>query len=421
LSAERRAIMRLSATAGGVSTALDPGALLRGLILFDQIIVESNSLQEIPLLIDWFGFDPVMHLLTSERISFQPIPLTVGETGSLGLSGRPVLPRLQYRLLPITIPEPERHTSRSVDEWPETDKVGQRMRQKLVAATYRTLVRQPPLLVSETEAAVAYDLQNIPLLKQALHDAIAEAMGIRFDVAELTVGTEPVDETGWHIETNLSAKFGLSVEREHQYVTRAILNCAGLSQRLVMRRQYAAIPELPIGTMPLLNARLLTFLGPYNVPAERFERVVTLAGLPSVSRDIEVSLDRVLDVTSGDEARRFREWLHSVDPTDEEVLDALTDLRSRIAGRLRSPLGRLARFVVSQGLTLVSPAPGVAGALADTWLLEWALGPPSPLLFLTRSYGRLFPEEHTIGARITTSDRPKSDYPHGSSPSAPPA
>ncbi len=396
MASVRRAILKLSATAGGVSTALDPGALLRGLIVFDQIIVKSNSLQEIPLLIDWFGFDPVMHLLESERISFQPIPLTVGETGSLGLSGRPVLPQLQYRLLPITIPEPDRHASRSVDDWPATDKIGKHMRQRLIAATYRRLVRQPPLMVSETEAAVAYDLQNTPLLKQAIHDAVADAMGIRFDVAELTVDTEPVDETGWHIETNLSAKFGLSADHEHQYVTRAILNCAGLSQRLVMRSQYAAIPELPVSTMPLLKARLNTFLEPYNVHAEQFERVVTLAGLPSVSREIDVSLDRVLDVTSGEEARRFRDWLHSTTPSDEEIRDALTGLRSRIAGGLRSPLGRVARFLVSQGSALVSPVPGVAGALADNWLLEWALGPPSPLLFLTRSYGPLFPERDAL-------------------------
>jgi hypothetical protein len=388
--------MRLSATAGGVSTALDPGALLRGLILFDQIIVESNSLQEIPLLIDWFGFDPVMHLLASERILFQPIPLTVGETGSLGLSGRPVLPRLQYRLLPITIPEPDRHTSRSVDEWPETDKVGKHMRQKLVAATYRRLVRQPPMLVSETEAAVAYDLQNTPLLKQAIHDAVAAAMGIRFDVAELTVHSEPIDETGWHIETNLDTKFGLSIDREHQYVTRAILDCAGLSQRLVVRTQYDAIPELPMSSLPLLTARLNTFLEPFEVPRERFERVVTLAGLPSVGRAIDVSLDQVLDITLGDAAHKFRDWLHNDSPSDDEIHEALNCIRSQIAGGLRSRLGRMTRFVISQALTLVSPAPGVAGAIADTWLLEWALGPPSPLLFLTRSYGPLFTQHQDL-------------------------
>jgi hypothetical protein len=65
--------MRLSATAGGVTAPFDPGALLRGLIVFDHLVVESSSLQEIPLMVRWFGYDDTMALLRSGRISSRSI------------------------------------------------------------------------------------------------------------------------------------------------------------------------------------------------------------------------------------------------------------------------------------------------------------------------------------------------------------
>src|ERR1700686_3139646 len=124
MATTRNALVRLSATAGGFTAPFDPGALLRGLIVFDHLVVESSSLQEIPLMVRWFGYDPTMGLLRAGRISFQPIPLTIGQTGHMGLSGAPVLPLLQYRLSPISIPAPEDHISRSVDAWAEVDHVG---------------------------------------------------------------------------------------------------------------------------------------------------------------------------------------------------------------------------------------------------------------------------------------------------------
>jgi hypothetical protein len=392
MAVTRRALMRFSATAGGLTAPFDPGALLRGLIVFDHVIVESNGLQEVPLLVRWFGYDSTLELLRSGRLSFQPLPMTVGETGHLGLSGRPVLPQLRYRLLPIMIANPQDHISKSVDAWPQDERVGKRMRQTLVNQTYKSLAISPAACVPLLERAIHQDLQTIPLLRTAIHDAVAEAMGIRFDLADLTVRIEAVDETGWRIETNLQELLGLDTDREHQYVTRGVLNCAGLTQRLVMREHYDAIPELTISDQTLLDIRLLTFCERYGVPNDRFDRVVRVAGLPTVSSHASIDLSRLLQVTSSDEAGRFREWLHTANPSEDEIRDQVSSIRSRLGGALRSPLGRVIRFVVSEGIGLGAGGPAVGEAVVDSWLLEWALGEPSPLLFLTRSYRRLFPD-----------------------------
>jgi hypothetical protein len=61
--------------------AVDFGDFVRKLVICDQVILESSSLAELPLLAQKFGYDGLKELLGSRRVRIHCELMTFGETG----------------------------------------------------------------------------------------------------------------------------------------------------------------------------------------------------------------------------------------------------------------------------------------------------------------------------------------------------
>src|SRR4051812_32964926 len=76
------------------------GAIVRRLLLFEEVILDTYAMRELPFLIDALGVDGLLALLESGALSIRADALTFGEVGRGGF-GRVPLPLLNYSISPV--------------------------------------------------------------------------------------------------------------------------------------------------------------------------------------------------------------------------------------------------------------------------------------------------------------------------------
>jgi hypothetical protein len=144
--------------------------------------------------------------------------------------------------------------------------------------------------------------------------------------------------------------------------------------------------------LPLLDQRLrrVTELLDPETHEARFTRVCEIVGIPEPEPDPavhDVDLPRLLEITSGSEAREFRQWLRGVDEfTDEELAEAFHPMRDAIRKAVRTPVAKGLRFATTTGVGVFVPPAGIALSALDTFVVEKLLPGPGPTAFLSRLY-----------------------------------
>lgn len=78
--------------------AVDFGDLVRKLVLFDEIIVESRNLKEPAPIAQKFGYDGAKALLESGRIRLVNDMVLVADIGQAPRSNKPILPSGSYSI-----------------------------------------------------------------------------------------------------------------------------------------------------------------------------------------------------------------------------------------------------------------------------------------------------------------------------------
>lgn len=80
----------------------DLGGLVRRLILFEDVFLETHAMRELPYLINALGPDDFVKLVSSDALRIQGHAWTVGEIGNSGIPiegfGRTPLPPLTFKL-----------------------------------------------------------------------------------------------------------------------------------------------------------------------------------------------------------------------------------------------------------------------------------------------------------------------------------
>jgi hypothetical protein len=176
---------------------------------------------------------------------------------------------------------------------------------------------------------------------------------------------------------------------------------AGLNQRIAEMKAFDALSDFRPGDLPLFEAKLdfvISGIDP-DKQLQRARRVLKLADLPDlggVGTERKLDVERLLEVRESPECRGFREWLRSIDEaSDDEVVERVKSLNSRVATALKSPIGKAVRLLVGTGLGLV---PGVgtllstAASAIDLYLVDGLLRESGIVTFVGSSYPPLFSE-----------------------------
>ena len=359
----------------GATTTVDFGDLVRKLVLFEEVVLESNRLKEFPLLIAKFGYDGLRELLESRRLRIDCEATAVGETGRttelLSRERKGALPLGSYAFSVIQLTDRKQYIHDSLQ--PIDDARGLRGRQgqklrKLVAESIAT----PPTNSGFRGAAILnkHLASNAPVLKTSIAFVVARELQKAIEPNDFEFRVERLDEQDFRTETTLGELIGVDEETLHKLVAQGLLGVGGLGRRIELMERYEAVTGFQRAELPLVGAEL-NFLARQldpDVQVERFQRVLDLTGLPDASPDPDVKdvdMGRLLEIVQSDEICAFRAWVRALDSLDDEqVKHEIHKIRERARHAIDSSAGKTVRLLATTGLGIALPPAGFAAGAA---------------------------------------------------------
>jgi hypothetical protein len=388
-----------------LSVRIDLGALVRRLILFETVTIESLRLTEIPFLVGAFGAEGLRELLDSGAVRIICDSMGTGQvgqsTGSDATSDRNGARAFSHiRLVSYSAADRPQYLHGCLEEVHNAP-IPFKTAKWLKAYLAPRLLEYPRGAGRAGLDDTLSDLRNRPWQMWE---------GIRVMVRRET-GTDPGPKPGpefrseelnagdFRIVTSLGAQLNLPDDTARRCVEGGVLAVAHLNQRINLMRDLEAVTGFRDDEVALFEQKA-SFIWSQLDPASqehRFDRVVAIAGFPDLSglpAGTAIRVDRLLRLRESDECRQLRAWVRNIDTeTDEQIEAEFGSIRAKVASMSGGTSGRAIRFLVTTGvgqIPVVGSLAGLALSAADSFLLDRLIGKRGPATFLGRSYRSLF-------------------------------
>lgn len=386
---------------GETVESVDVSALVHRLVLFEQVVLESTRLKEIPALVATFGADGLRELLQSGAMKIVCEAITVGSTGQLAIlesrQEKGVLPLGSYSFNLIQSGDRKDYLHHCLQEVHKSS-----LRHHEVVRLKRDLVPHilDPLEPVNVEEELIGDAVGRPVVLASAIQIAAGEQGFEAPPAtELQLDVHQIDDEDIRVDSNLQPLLNVGIDEEHAIVQRALLGIGGLNLRIESMRQREGVIAFSDRDRAFFDQKLSFLLQEVDpgVRERRFDRVLGIAELPTVEVGSTVDVDHVLDLRASSECQEFRAWLRDADGlSDEDVAALLPHIRDRIGALARSGPGRAVRFLASSGIGLLAgDSTGITAGAIDAFLIERLLPTPGPMAWLAMNYPSIFDENRS--------------------------
>jgi hypothetical protein len=349
-----------------ISIKLDVEGLLRRILLFDTYVLYSIRLKEIPKLVQHFGYEGTRMLLSSGALEIRCECAQFAE----GQFSTPACPPLTFQFHVIEAHNRDQYLIDCLSEVNRTPALTPRELANLQSAVV-SAVRQPDnreMFRSIVAPAFENDvLNNMPLLKAAVRFVLATERGMT-GVPDFALQFHKVDDDRYQADTDLPGRLALSIEDTHHVLKTAVLGISGLDQRLGEMKAHNALSGFTAEEVPLFSEKLDSIVEAVcsHGQERRFQRVVAVAGLPGVSEDSQIDIERVLKIRNQPEAFEFRAWLTDIDKfSDSEIQERIASLNAKLGLAAQTGTGKVLRLLVTTAAGLVQPLLGSALSVLD--------------------------------------------------------
>ncbi len=377
---------------GARVTGIDAPALLSRLLFFDEVIVRSVQLQEVPFLVKLFGVEGFQELMRSGTLKLSCEVMTTALDSHI--NGKRELPLMEFRQAIVDTPDHREYIRPFASHLLAISGLQNKDREELFSEIASRLVRPLPTHRSELLGQIRKDLtSNFELLRVLLARAdrslelAPNAIAIR--VEQVAPGTQ-------RFSSNLRELTDISPEKEHQLFSKVATAVANLNQRLADMQSYSAISSFETSEAPLLFGKIHGILAPLNpsFEEEAFLRILTFTDIPEYLVSGRIDVEKLLLVRSSSECREFKHWLSTTtELNDAQVKGLVAGLRARTASFLASPTGKTVRFITNAALGFI-PHYGTVSSLAegavDSFLLDKLLPSSGILIFLSQQIPSVF-------------------------------
>ena len=370
--------------------------MLRHLILFDRVIVQSARLREFSVLGSTFGAQGLTALLRSGAVGILCDVLTTGQVGQSSLGGRArPLPPGSYSFRSVTGADRKAYLHRCFQNVAPRPGLTHKESKRLKHEIATRLVEPAAGVPKAMEQQLLADLRaSAPHLATALSVELRRTHGLVTTPAALRLRVREIAEGDFRVESTLQRRSTLDEPARHKTVERALLAAGGLNQRIAQMNAYEAMTDFWCRDLSVLGTKLHHL---HQLAPERLDRalatVLALPGLPDIETALarrEVDVERLLAIRESREGQEFRRWFRGQGSYEFEALkEEWESLRSRLGAWITTPTGRTMRFLTSTGAGLV-PGLGIATGAIDSFLLERWLPRSQPLFFLRHSYRSIF-------------------------------
>lgn len=383
-------------------TGFDLSAFVQRLLLFDRHILESFGLQEIPILIRKFGYEPIITLLKTRsiKILFDPVFILRFKSDESYFrdegNGTVRVGPFNYSVGRL---DRSIAINREMQSLHGISSLNQRQVIKLKGAVGPKLVGY-----GENPGKAALENLNADLSRNAASIPTAVATvagwiaGRPLNPNSFILRMDQLEPSAFDVITNIHSVHGLDEQQTIRALDGGLLMMGELNRLIETMNTFQAMTAMREEELPLLGEKLSFLVSQINpdLQTQRFRRVLQITGFPDLDEATSerVDLEKLLEIREARECREFRAWLWNADDaTDEEILDQFTGLRNKLSLWAHGNVGKVLRWASSTGIGLIpgigTVASGAIGLL-DTFLLEKMLPQSGPLIFLKRQYPSLF-------------------------------
>lgn len=381
---------------------LDLNGFVTRLLLFDHYTLDSILMRDLAQMVGVFGVEGLRDLLSTGIISIHSSPLTIGQIETKLENeeyGRPVKSNHE-EFLPYNHFDPVH-----VDISDRRDYIGHGLREinKLGFPGKRTAGLKAEILDKLTELPNLYG--DIVLMHEALNlgggvartgiinaatersHKIPEALESNLEF-QFSVGEDNVISAS----TNLQSLLGIGEYEEHKILERTVLAIGGFYQRLGLMKGYDSIAWFSDNDSLLFEAemqRIATDIRS-NTQEARMSRVLELRGLPSLTEDSILDVNRIMKMRDSSECRDFREWLKTNDAkSDADIHREITSFYTAFANSFGTAQSRVARFALSTVVANTNPPLGLVLGIMDQFVVDRVLKRNGPIWFLNNELPKL--------------------------------
>jgi hypothetical protein len=378
---------------------IDLNAFIRRLILFDEVIVESIRLKDIPQLAYTFGVDGLVDLLKSGIVRIHCSALTTGQVGqTTALSWREkegALPLGSFEFVPIDIADQKEYIANNIRF---TNDYVPRLKDaiKVKRAILDTIIENPADIVPSTFQGLRRALLgDNEITKLAVSTAAHQFHGKSIPLTKLELEIESIKNSEYRTRSNVAELLSISEQESHKIVERGILNLSGLYQRLSYMHGFNSSAWFHEEDVPLLNrelSRLSTMVTTTKLE-EPFIRIQNLLGLPDITPSKQIDIRLVMKLRESKECRDFRQWLESSeDLSNKEIGVLVNSFSEKISRAVDTIPGRAIRLAVSAGIgsALAGPAAGITLSAIEDFTFKYMVKKPGPISLINNHLRRLY-------------------------------
>lgn len=376
--------------ASDISVKLDLDGFVRRLLLFDTYILYSVRLKEIAELVRHFGYEGTLALLSSAALEIRCECAQFVE----GQYKTPACPLLTFQFHVVEAHNRDQYVIDNLSEVSRTPGLNSREVMALQSAVMKVVRQTDNLMMFRSDVSPAFEndlLHNAALLKAAVRFVLREQKGLtRIDDFELHLHN--LGDGRYEAETNLPQKVALNTEDIHGVLKTAALAISEVDQRIGEMKAHTALSGFTEKELPLFRTKLDSLAEPLRSQnqEQRFQRVVSVAGLTEISPDSHIDIERVLKIRSEPDGLEFRAWLTDIDKySDAEIRERLNSFNAKLGLALGSATGKALRFLVTTVAGIIPPL-GIGLGILDQFALDKLANRSGIAAFVNELYPSIF-------------------------------
>lgn len=395
MTARRRVLGEIARKSHPHVTGIDVASLLRRLILFDQVVIKSVRLRELPFLVRTFGKSGIITALEAGLIKLSCEFTSLIE--NIEINGVSHVPPDHFSFGIVEIFDREKQLRSEFCGLQSIPGLKNAQRAEIEEAAWNALVRPAQTFGADLQLQIESDLRrNTPALRASLiHVLKAQEIYEEARAPYIEMQVEETSPKIFRVRHNLTNALSIPLEHARSLVRRAVSGANGLNHRLAEMAAYSAISGFAEDEAPLLFGKLSGIIGPLNPTEteEQFTRVAEIAGIGEPLPGSMIDIDAVLEIRDSNECRAFKNWLDDAGSlSDEELAEIFTSLRSKLGLWLSKAETKMFRFAAVTGLGLVPGAvvPAAILSFVDNFLVEKLLPRSGIVSFLKSQYPSIY-------------------------------
>ena len=365
--------------------------LVEKLILFENLIIESSRLKEIPILLNSIGFEPTMTLLKSGVIQIH------NDKVAIGSKNKNTMHLVGFSELKAFGTDPSHLFKTNIKEIKDDCDISDQKFSQLEQELNSVVTSYPEESLDDLSDDFKNDVKpNSNSLREAIRIKIKNKLNEEVNIDQIEINTELFKNDLFKHESNLKELLEIDKATEFEILDSALLSLGGLNEKILQMDLYNSISGFKPNEISIFKSKLrfVEQIVDTDDRTNQFHRVVNVAGLPIINDKVvkkEIDFEQLLDIRREEEIVIFRNWLNKTDEISDEELDQkLNNFRVKLSKYINTDWGKGTRFLTSNGLGSIEPISGIVLSIADTFLLDKFIKQPGAIAFLSQSYPTIF-------------------------------